>query len=73
MTAPYPPLPRAWFSEEEAAEYLGCSRRTLQAWRQSGQGPAWIKLNGTMVRYARNSLDAFIARGQAFAKAESCQ
>jgi predicted DNA-binding transcriptional regulator AlpA len=64
MTTAFQPSPRAMLTEPEAAEFLGCSTRTLQAWRQSGRGPAFIKLNGTMVRYPKPGLDTFIAAGE---------
>jgi predicted DNA-binding transcriptional regulator AlpA len=53
----------AMLTEAETADLLGCSTRTLQAWRQSGQGPDFVKLNGTMVRYRRHSVEDFIAAG----------
>ena len=42
--------------EQEAAEYLGLSPRTLQAWRTRGGGPPFCKI-GRAVRYDRKSLD----------------
>ncbi len=46
-------------SEDEAARFLGVSVRTLQAWRVSGEGPAFAKL-GRAVRYSRTKLFAWI-------------
>ena len=60
-------------TEAEAAELLGCSTRTLQSWRQSGQGPAFVKLNGTMVRYPRRAVEEFIAAGERRTKTEGGQ
>lgn len=45
--------------ERQAAEYLSLSPRTLQTWRQRGNGPRFLKL-GRSVRYRRADLDAFI-------------
>jgi excisionase family DNA binding protein len=41
--------------ETEAAEMLGLSKRTLQAWRVRGGGPPFLKL-GRLVRYDTTSL-----------------
>jgi hypothetical protein len=35
--------------EEEAAQCMGKSRRTLQLWRQRGEGPRWTYLGKTPV------------------------
>ncbi|WP_298356931.1 helix-turn-helix domain-containing protein [Rhodoblastus sp.] len=51
-------------TEAEASEMLGCSTRTLQSWRASGQGPRFVKLNGSMVRYPLKSIEDFIAGGE---------
>ena len=44
--APFAPL----LTEIEAARLLSLSRRTLQQWRVTGEGPPFEKL-GTAVRY----------------------
>lgn len=49
--------------ESEAAELLGQSRRTLQAWRLNGRGPTFAKI-GRSVRYAPADLDRFIEAGR---------
>ena len=56
-------LPRALLTEAEVAEELGCSTRCLQAWRQSGQGPAFLKLRG-MVRYRASEIVRFLAEAE---------
>lgn len=43
----------------EAAEYLGCSPRTLDHWRSRGRGPKYLKV-GTRVLYRISDLDAFV-------------
>jgi predicted DNA-binding transcriptional regulator AlpA len=45
-------------TESQAAELLGLSSRTLQAWRVRGVGPRYTKL-GRSVRYPRRELVAF--------------
>jgi excisionase family DNA binding protein len=44
----------------EAAEYLGVSPATLEAWRCRGGSPIFLKL-GKAVRYSKKSLDTFTA------------
>ena len=46
------------FTEEQAAERLNVSRRTLQGWRQRGVGPEYTKL-GELVRYKPSKLQAY--------------
>lgn len=41
--------------ENEAADLLGLSKRTLQAWRVRGGGPPFLKL-GRLVRYDASAL-----------------
>jgi hypothetical protein len=45
-------------TENRAAELLGVSVRTLQAWRLRGGGPRYCKM-GRAVRYLRRELIAF--------------
>ena len=48
---------------KEAAEYLGVSERTLEAWRTNGGGCVYRKIGGC-VRYAPEDLDAFVDAGR---------
>jgi hypothetical protein len=48
----------AALNENQAAEFLGVSVRTLQAWRVRGGGPPYVKI-GRAVRYQRRVLVAF--------------
>jgi predicted DNA-binding transcriptional regulator AlpA len=48
----------AALSEYQAAEFLGLSARTLQAWRVRGGGPRYLKI-GKAVRYQRRELVAY--------------
>jgi predicted DNA-binding transcriptional regulator AlpA len=50
--------PDAALNENQAAEFLGVSVRTLQAWRVRGGGPPYVKI-GRSVRYQRRALIAF--------------
>jgi hypothetical protein len=50
--------PDAALNENQAAEFLGVSVRTLQAWRVRGGGLAYVKI-GRAVRYQRRVLVAF--------------
>jgi hypothetical protein len=52
--------PDAAFNESQAANLLGVSVRTLQAWRVRGGGPRYIKI-GRAVRYQRRMLVSFQA------------
>jgi predicted DNA-binding transcriptional regulator AlpA len=46
--------------EDEAADYLGLSPRTLQGLRVKGGGPDYIKLGSRAVRYRLSDLEEFI-------------
>jgi excisionase family DNA binding protein len=48
-------------TEAQAAEYLGLSVRTLQAWRVRGVGPPFARL-GRAVRYRRSALATYLDR-----------
>jgi hypothetical protein len=48
----------AALNECQAAQFLGVSVRTLQAWRVRGGGPRYCKI-GRAVRYQRRELIAF--------------
>lgn len=50
--------PDAALNENRAAEFLGVSVRTLQAWRVRGGGPRYVKI-GRAVRYQRRELMGF--------------
>lgn len=51
---------RRLLTEKQAADKLALSQRTLQAWRRTGEGPPFVKLGGTAVRYVDSDLDAWI-------------
>lgn len=56
-------LPRTLLTEAEAAEELRCSTRSLQAWRQFGGGPIFLKIRG-MVRYRASDIASFLAASE---------
>lgn len=48
------------YSQNDVAERLGCSVRTLERYRVSGEGPRFVKI-GRLVRYRASDLDAWLA------------
>lgn len=47
-------------TEAQAAQLLGFSPRTLQAWRVRGGGPTFVHVSARCVRYRREDLEAWI-------------
>ena len=47
-------------AERDAARFVGFTTATLKAWRQTGRGPAFVRV-GRSVRYRVADLDAFLA------------
>jgi excisionase family DNA binding protein len=47
-------------TEDEAAELVGLSVRTLQAWRSRGVGPAYVHV-GRKVRYRLSDINRWIS------------
>jgi excisionase family DNA binding protein len=45
---------------EEAADMLRLSRRTLERWRVTGEGPAFFKM-GNRVSYRLSDIEAWVA------------
>lgn len=48
-------------TEQEAGQILGFSPRTLQKWRVSGGGPAFVRVSSRCVRYRMEDLERWIA------------
>ena len=46
--------------EDDAADYLGLSPRTLQGLRVKGGGPDYVKIGSRAVRYRLSDLDEFV-------------
>ena len=59
-----------FFGARRAADYLGPSRRALDGYRVSGDGPAFHRF-GNRVRYRRRDLDAWAAKRRATTTAEA--
>jgi predicted DNA-binding transcriptional regulator AlpA len=49
--------------EQTLADLWGLSVRTLQAWRQRGEGPPYVKLGGS-VRYTQSGSRRWLAKQQ---------
>ena len=47
------------FTPDGAAQALNTNPRTLERWRGTGEGPAFVKI-GRRVAYTRSSLQEFI-------------
>ena len=48
----------AYLSTQEAADYLGLKKGTLEVWRCYGRGPRFIRL-GRRVVYSKTDLDKY--------------
>ena len=59
-----------FFDTWRAAAYLGLSRRTLDCYRVSGEGPAFHRF-GNRVRYLLSDLDDWAAKRRATTTAEA--
>lgn len=46
-------------NEMEAAAFLGMSSRTMQAMRQRGGGPRFVKISARCIRYRRKDLKSW--------------
>lgn len=55
-----PRLPDFLVREQSAAEFLDVSVRTLQAWRQNGDGPPFHKVGARAVRYRFSELEDWV-------------
>jgi excisionase family DNA binding protein len=49
-------------TQEQVAEVLQVSPRTLEDWRLRGGGPPFIKPSRRCVRYSRTALEAWVER-----------
>ena len=55
--------PSRLLRQQDVADMLGISARTLEKWRVRGLGPAYVRL-GRAVRYEPDAVAAFIAEGR---------
>ncbi len=53
---PFPSDEDALLSEEQAAAFIGVTRRAMQAWRFSGGGPKYIRISARCIRYTKRYL-----------------
>ena len=53
--------PTILLDERAAAQALGLTPRTLQAWRARGGGPPYVRVSSRCVRYRVVDLDAWAA------------
>lgn len=49
------------YGEEETAKILGLSVKTLQFWRWTKKGPAYVKV-GRKVRYTREAIERYLKK-----------
>lgn len=47
--------------ERRAAEFLGVTPACMRAWRFRQQGPAYVRLNGRLVRYEMSELRSYLS------------
>ncbi|WP_374470243.1 helix-turn-helix transcriptional regulator [Phenylobacterium sp.] len=53
--------PLQLLTPEEAASILAVTKRTLEYWRMTGEGPRFLKLSRATIRYTAADLAAFQA------------
>jgi predicted DNA-binding transcriptional regulator AlpA len=49
------------YNPHEAAAHIGVSKKTLQRWRKSGEGPAFTTVAASIIRYRKSAVDAWLA------------
>ena len=54
-------LPHDRLTERELSRHWRCSTRTLQRLRETGRGPAWLRIGGRVL-YMRSAVLAFEMR-----------
>jgi predicted DNA-binding transcriptional regulator AlpA len=64
------PVSVRMLNTQEAADYLGLAKNTLEKARTYGDGPYFTKFSSRAVRYAIEDLDAWIAKHRAASSAE---
>ena len=65
------PSPFVFLDEEELARRLNVSRRTLQRWRMTGEGPPFTRL-GARIGYPLGALEKWQMRTTSAHRALSC-
>ena len=66
MTQPYDPARdlEAMLSPREAAAFLSSTVRTLEAWRNRGEGPPYYRPSANRVRYKRRDLIEYLEQSR---------
>ncbi|MBC4019391.1 helix-turn-helix transcriptional regulator [Siccirubricoccus deserti] len=59
--APAPRPPQSLLTPEDVAVRLGVSRKALERWRGTGDGPRFVRLGHKTIRYRVEDVDAFVA------------
>lgn len=54
------PINQNYLTTEQAAVYLGISKKTLESYRQEGTGPRYIMVSSKLIRYLIADLDAWM-------------
>jgi predicted DNA-binding transcriptional regulator AlpA len=49
-----------YLTQTEVAQLLQVSTKTLEKWRVTGAGPAFVRLGRRCVRYTRESIEAWV-------------
>lgn len=57
---PHSQDPDPLLNEKQAAAFLGFTTRTLQAWRQRGGGPRFVRISSRAIRYRRHDLREWV-------------
>jgi predicted DNA-binding transcriptional regulator AlpA len=55
--------PATYLTEQEFAARYHLARRTVQRWRQTGEGPAWVRLGQRRVLYRLSDCEQWAAAG----------
>ncbi len=53
--------PNVYFDEEEVSRRYHIARRTLQRWRTTGEGPAFVRFGARRVKYREADIEAWAA------------
>lgn len=60
VTVPAAPRTMRLLTPKEASEFLGIPEGTLAQWRSQRRGPAFVKMEGRLVRYRASDLEQYI-------------
>jgi hypothetical protein len=52
--------PREYVDNQGAADFIGVSRQTLDAWRMNREGPTFVRVGKQRIMYALADLRAFM-------------